>query len=61
LEPFNLRDERDRGAFDENMNFVFKRERGELDAWLANLDEAAMEQGIGEAAQALKVTFSKFC
>jgi hypothetical protein len=28
---------------------------GEIDAWLADMDEAAMEQGIGEAAKALRV------
>jgi hypothetical protein len=38
------------------MNFVFQKEKGEIDAWLANMDEAAMEQGIGEAAKALKVS-----
>lgn len=37
------------------MNFVFQKEKGEIDAWLADMDEAAMEQGIGEAAKALKV------
>lgn len=55
LEPFNLRDERDSGHFDENMNFVFQKEKGEIDAWLADMDEAAMEKGIGEAAKALRV------
>ena len=38
------------------MNFVFQKEKGEIDAWLADMDEAAMEQGIGEAAKALRVT-----
>jgi hypothetical protein len=28
---------------------------GEIDAWLANMDEAAMEKGIGEAADAMRV------
>jgi hypothetical protein len=55
IEPFNLRNERDSGHIDENFNFVFKKEKGEVDAWLADMDEAAMEQGIGEAAKALKV------
>lgn len=55
MEPFNLKDERDRGHFDENMNFVFKKERGEIDAWLATMDEATMEKSIGEAAEAMKV------
>jgi hypothetical protein len=38
------------------MNFVFKKERGEIDAWLANMDESTMEQSIGEAADALRVS-----
>jgi hypothetical protein len=50
-----LKDERERGHFDENMNFIFNKERGEIDAWLSGIDEAAMEKGIGEAAVALKV------
>ena len=28
MEPFNLKDERERGHFDENMNFVFKKDTG---------------------------------
>ena len=59
IEPFNLRDERDSGHFDENMNFVFKKDKGEIDAWLADMDEAAMEQSIGEAAKALKLRHDK--
>ena len=59
IEPFNLRDERDAGHFDENMNFVFKKDKGEIDAWLADMDEAAMEQSIGEAAKALKLRHEK--
>lgn len=55
LEPFNTIDERDGGHFDESMNYVFKKEKGELDSWLADLDEAAMERGIGETAKAMKV------
>ena len=55
LEPFNLKGERDVGFFDENMNFVFQKERYEKDTWLAGIDEAEMEKGIGEAAKALKV------
>jgi hypothetical protein len=54
LEAFNLRDERDGGFFDENMNYVFKKDQGEIDAWVADMDEAAMEQAIGEAARAVK-------
>lgn len=49
MEPFNLRGEREEGHFDENMNFVFKKEHGEVDAWLASMDEASMEKSIGEA------------
>ncbi len=56
MEPFNLKDERDGGHFDENMNYVWSKEKVEPDAWLADLDEAAMEKGIGEAAAAQKVT-----
>jgi hypothetical protein len=37
------------------MNYVFKKEHHEIDAWIADLDEAAMEKAIGEAAIALKV------
>lgn len=54
MEPFNLKDERDGGHFDENMNYVWGKEKAEPDAWLADLDEAAMEKGIGEAAAAQK-------
>ena len=42
------------------MNFVFQKEKGEIDAWLADMDEAAMEQSIGEAAKALRVSYSSF-
>lgn len=54
LEAFNLHNERDGGAFDENMNYVFQKEKGEMDAWVAEMDETAMEQAIGEAARAVK-------
>lgn len=54
LEPFNLRNEREGGFFDENMNYVFKKEHGEVDAWISGLDEAAVETAIGEAALAEK-------
>jgi len=36
------------------MNYVFKTERGEIDAWVAEMDEVAMEKAIGEAAMAVK-------
>ncbi len=55
IEPFNLRNEREGGGhFDENMNYVFQKERGEVDAWVAEMDEVSMERAIGEAAQAMK-------
>lgn len=54
IEPFNLRNERDGGHFDSNMNYVWSKEKQEPDAWLANLDEAEMEKSIGEAMKALK-------
>jgi hypothetical protein len=55
MEPFNMREERQQGNIDENFNFVFKKDKGEMDAWLADLDEASMEKGIGEAAAAFRV------
>ena len=33
IEPFNLKNEREAGGFDENMNYVFQKEKGEVDAW----------------------------
>ncbi|CAE7720090.1 Cd2bp2, partial [Symbiodinium microadriaticum] len=54
MEPFNLRDEREGGHFDENMNYVWQKDHGEVDSWLADMDEATMEKSIGEAAAALK-------
>jgi hypothetical protein len=36
------------------MNYVFHKEVGELDAWVAGLDEATIESSIGEAALAEK-------
>ncbi len=59
VEPFNLKEEREQGHFDGAMNFVFKKERGEVDSWVAELDEATMEQGIGETAVAFKVSHSR--
>jgi hypothetical protein len=35
IEPFNMKDERDGGIIDENMNYVFERNKREADAWLA--------------------------
>jgi len=42
------------------MNYVWSKEPTEPDAWLADMDEAAMEKSIGEAAEAMKVKFSIF-
>lgn len=36
------------------MNYVFKQEKGEVDAWVAGLSEDAIEAAIGEAALAEK-------
>jgi hypothetical protein len=55
LEPFNLREEREGGNFDASMNYVWRKETGEVDRWIADLDEAEMEKSIGEAAKSLKV------
>lgn len=53
LEPFNMKNERDQGNIDSSGNFTyFKREQGEVDAWVDSMNEAAMEKGIGEAADA---------
>jgi hypothetical protein len=35
LEAFNLKDEREGGYFDDNMNYVFKKDHMEVDAWVA--------------------------
>lgn len=59
MEPFNLKNERDIGYFDENMNFVFRKDKSEVDGWLANLDEEEMEKAIGEAAAAAKLKKDK--
>ena len=58
FEPFNLKNERETGHFDENLNYVFKKEKGEIDAWVAQMDEVSMERAIGEAAFAMKVQIS---
>lgn len=54
FEPFNLKSDRKLGYFDDNMNFVFKKEEQEVDNWLADFDESKMEKAIGEAAVAKK-------
>jgi hypothetical protein len=45
------RDERERGKFDSNMNFVFEKNNTEIDSWVADLDETTMEKGIGTLFQ----------
>jgi CD2 antigen cytoplasmic tail-binding protein 2 len=59
IEPFNLKNEREGGYFDENENYVFKKEIGEVDAWVAGLDEQTIEAAIGEAAAAEKRRLAK--
>ena len=54
IEHFNMKNEREGGHIDENMNYVFKKERGEVDAWVAGMDETSMEKSIGEAAMAMQ-------
>lgn len=49
-----MRNERDSGYIDENFNYVFKKDDGEVDAWISGLDESAIEAAIGEAAAAEK-------
>ncbi|CAM9124486.1 unnamed protein product [Discosporangium mesarthrocarpum] len=51
VEPFNLRTERDLGYFDANGNFVWRTQDEEPDAWLAEMDEGAMEEAIGVASR----------
>lgn len=53
IEPFNLRNERAEGYFDESGNFVWKKEVDASDPWLASLDnEGDMEAMIGDAVAA---------
>lgn len=54
-----MKNEREGGYFDENQNYVFKKERGEVDAWIAGLDEQTVEAAIGEAALAEKKRLAK--
>jgi hypothetical protein len=56
MEPFNMNEEKLLGHIDANYNFVFKKERKEIDSWLATMDESTMEKSIGEAAEAHKVS-----
>lgn len=59
IEPFNMRNEREGGFIDENMNYVFKKEEEEVDAWVSGLDEATLEEAIGQAAMAEKKKAAK--
>lgn len=53
MEPFNLKNERTEGFFDETGNFVWKKEAGNADPWLDSLEnEEDLEARIGEAASA---------
>ncbi len=54
-----MKNEREGGYFDENQNYVFKKEVGEVDAWIAGLDEQTIEAAIGEAALAEKKRIAK--
>jgi len=55
MEPFNLKTERTEGYFDETGHFVWKKEEGGEDPWLASLEnEEDLEARIGEAAVARK-------
>jgi len=52
LEAFNLNAERKNdGYFDAAGNFVWRSNAREPDAWLASVDEAEVEKGIGEASR----------
>ena len=52
IEPFNMKDEREGGRIDGNMNYTYDKEEGDPDSWIAGLDEAAEEKMIGEAREA---------
>ena len=60
IEPFNLKDERDGGHFDSDMNYVWSKERREVDTWLADLDEATMEKNSESCVpvQNIQLSFS---
>lgn len=47
-----MKDERESGFIDSDMNFVFKKERQEVDAWVASLNDSSTERVITEAAKA---------
>jgi len=42
MEPFNLKEERENGYYDDGGNYVSRDEHKEVDAWVADLDEATM-------------------
>jgi CD2 antigen cytoplasmic tail-binding protein 2 len=53
LEPFNLNAEREEGHFDENGNYVWRKNEDRPDEWLQSMGgEAGMEEAIGQAAAA---------
>eukprot|EP01033_Poteriospumella_lacustris_P004348 gene4348-3109_t len=52
ITPFNMKDERESGFIDSDMNFVFKKEQQEVDAWVAGLNESTTEKVINDAAVA---------
>ena len=58
FEPFNMKNEREGAGFiDENLNFVFSKDKADVDAWVADMsgaDSGSLEQAIGEAAFAKK-------
>ena len=54
IEPFHMKRERDHGTIDESGSYHFAKEEGIRDAWLANIDEAAMEREIGDAQEGLR-------
>lgn len=52
ITPFNMKDERESGFIDDDMNFVFKKEKQEVDAWVATLNDTNTEKVINDAALA---------
>ncbi|CAM9383898.1 unnamed protein product, partial [Phaeothamnion confervicola] len=54
IEPFNLREEREVGHFDNEGTFVWRKEQEEPDAWIAGLEDGGggSEEAIGAAAAA---------
>ena len=50
MEPFNLKNERTEGFFDETGNYVWRKEEGGADPWLASLEnEEDLEARIAAA------------